>query len=122
LKTYLDCLPCFLNQALRAARAATYDEGVQRQVVNAVAGVIPELPLDLKPPEVAQQTYRIIAEITGDNDPFHQAKIEANRAVLAIYPRLQKIIHLRYQRGKKRIKQYDTSYHHHFISDIIVCA
>jgi len=57
-----------------------------------VAGMIPELPLDLKPPEVAQQAYRIIGKITGKNDPFHQSKVEANRAVLAIYPRLQKLV------------------------------
>jgi len=92
LKTYLDCLPCFLNQALRAARAATEDEAVQRQVIDAVAKMIPELPLDLKPPELARQTYRIIANITGNKDPFHQAKAEANGAVLAIYPRLQQIV------------------------------
>jgi len=92
LKTYLDCLPCFLNQALRAARASTEDETVQRQVIDAVAKMIPELPLDLKPPELARQTYRIIADITGNKDPFHQSKSEANSAVLAIYPRLQQIV------------------------------
>ena len=92
METYLDCLPCFLNQALRAARAATKDETLQRQVVDAVAQMIPELPLDLKPPELARQTYRIIAEITGNKDPFHKAKAEANSTVLAIYPRLQKIV------------------------------
>lgn len=92
LKTYLDCLPCFLNQVLKAARAATDDEEIQRQVIYAVAKMIPELPLDLKPPEIAQQAYRIIGEITGNNDPFRQAKAEANSAVLAVYPRLQQII------------------------------
>ena len=92
MRTYLDCLPCLLNQALRAARAATDDEAVQRKVINAVSGMIPGLPLDLKPPEAVQQAYRIIGEITGKNDPFHQSKVEANRAVLAIYPRLQKLV------------------------------
>ncbi len=92
MKTYLDCLPCFLNQALRAARAATGDETAQRQVIDAVAKMIPELPLDLKPPELARQTYLMIAKVTGNKDPFHQVKAEANRAVLAIYPRLQQIL------------------------------
>jgi uncharacterized protein with ATP-grasp and redox domains len=81
-----------LSQALRAARAATNDETVQRQVVDAVARMIPELPLGLKPPEIAQQGYRLIGEITGNNDPFHQSKAEANRAVLAIYPHLQQMV------------------------------
>jgi uncharacterized protein with ATP-grasp and redox domains len=63
-------------------------------VVNAIATMIPELPLGLKPPEIAQQGYRLIGEITGNNDPFQQAKVEANRAVLAIYPHLQQLVDL----------------------------
>ena len=92
MKTYLDCLPCLMSQALRAARAATDNEEIQRQVVNAVAGLIPEMSLGLKPPEIAQRGYRLINRITGNNDPFHETKIEANRAVLAIYPRLQQLV------------------------------
>jgi hypothetical protein len=92
LKTYFDCLPCFLNQALRAARATTDDEAVQRRVINAVAGMIPRWSLDLKPPQIAQQAYRLIGEITGDPDPFRKAKAEANRAVLAAYPRLEQLV------------------------------
>ncbi len=92
MKSYIDCLPCLLNQALRAARAATDDELIHRQVVNAVADMIPSFPLDLKPPEITQQAYRVINSITGENDPFRKAKINANDAVLAIYPRLQKMV------------------------------
>ena len=92
MKTYLECLPCLMNQALKAARAATDDEVIQRQVVNAVASLIPQLPLDLKPPEIGQRGYRLIRQITGNNDPFHHSKVEANRAVLSIYPRLQQLV------------------------------
>jgi len=92
LKTYLDCLPCLLSQALRAARAATDDENVHRMVINSVASMIPELSLGLRPPEIAQRGYQLIYQITGSSDPFHQAKIEANRAALAIYPRLKEMI------------------------------
>jgi uncharacterized protein with ATP-grasp and redox domains len=92
MKTYLDCLPCLMNQALKAARAATDDEEVQHQVVNAVAGLIPELSLGLKPPEIAQRGYRLIRQITGNNDPFYKAKVEANRTALALWPQLKQLI------------------------------
>jgi uncharacterized protein with ATP-grasp and redox domains len=92
MKSYLDCLPCLMSQALRAARAATDDEEVQRQVVNAVAGLIPELSLGLKPPEIAQRGYRLIGQITGNNDPFRQAKIDANHTALALWPQLKHVI------------------------------
>ena len=60
LKTYLDCIPCFLRQALEAARAVTDDEHILRKVLSSVASIIPELPLDVTPPEIAQRVYRIV--------------------------------------------------------------
>jgi uncharacterized protein with ATP-grasp and redox domains len=92
VKSYLDCLPCLMSQALRAARAATDDEEVQRQVVNAVAGLIPEFSLGLKPPEIAQRGYRLIGQIAGNDDPFCQAKIDANRTALSLWPQLKQLV------------------------------
>lgn len=92
MRTYLDCLPCLLNQALKAARAATDDENLHRQVLNSVADMIPELSLGLKPPEIAQRCYRIIHQVTGNRDPFREAKAEANRTALAFYPHLKEIV------------------------------
>ena len=36
MKTYLDCFPCMLRQALEAARMAEADAGQQRAVLNRV--------------------------------------------------------------------------------------
>jgi uncharacterized protein with ATP-grasp and redox domains len=92
MKTYLDCLPCLLNQSLRAVRAITDDEVTHRQVINTLAARFPELSLGLKPPEIAQQGYRIIREITGNHDPFQKVKTEANETALKRYPYLKELI------------------------------
>ena len=92
MKTYLDCLPCLLSHSLKAARAVTDDEDIHRQVLNAMAAMIPQLSLGLKPPEIAQEAYRLIRQITGHSDPFHKVKAEANADALALYPRLVKIV------------------------------
>jgi len=89
LRSHLDCIPCFLRQALEAARATTDDELVHYQILNSVAQRIFQLSSNLTPPEVAHQVYRLIHQITGNNDPYHQAKIEANRIALALYLRLK---------------------------------
>ena len=36
MKTYLDCIPCVLRQALEASRLSTDDEKVQREVLDKV--------------------------------------------------------------------------------------
>jgi hypothetical protein len=92
LKIYLDCIPCFLRQALEAARMATDDEDTQRKVLNSVANLIPKLPFDVTPPEIAQYVYRIIADITGNKDPYYEAKQQANRSALSLYSRLKKTV------------------------------
>jgi len=58
-----------LRQALEAARAATDDQGIHRRVLNSVAEMIPQLPLDVTPPEIAQRVYRLTHQITGNDDP-----------------------------------------------------
>jgi len=78
LKTYLDCIPCFFRQALAAARMSSADETIHRRVLNSVALMIPDLAIDATPPEIAQQVYRISYEITGNNDPYLEAKRCAN--------------------------------------------
>jgi uncharacterized protein with ATP-grasp and redox domains len=92
MRIYLDCLPCLLRQALDAARAATEDENIHRRVIYSVASMIPQFSLGLRPPEIAQQGYQLIYQITGNSDPFRQAKVEANRTALALYPRLKEAV------------------------------
>jgi len=92
LRIYLDCLPCLLNQALKAARAATDDENLHRQALNSVAEMIPKLSLNLTPPEIAQQCYRLVHRIIGNGDPFRETKAAANRAALDLYPHLKELV------------------------------
>jgi len=92
LKTYLDCIPCFLRQALGVARVTTDDINVHRRVLNAVSSLIPELPLDVTPPEIAQQVYRITCQTTGNHDPYREEKRRANEKALALYPRLKETV------------------------------
>lgn len=92
MRTYLDCMPCFLRQALEAARAATDDENVHRRVLNSVAAMIPRLSLDVTPPEIAQRTYRLVYQIIGNSDPYREAKRIANQTALALYPRLKEAV------------------------------
>lgn len=92
MKTYLDCIPCFFRQALAAARISSGDEEVHRHVLNSVSLMIPDLALDATPPEIAQQVYRIVYEITGNNDPYLEAKKNANESALALYSRMKDMV------------------------------
>jgi uncharacterized protein with ATP-grasp and redox domains len=92
LKTYLDCIPCFFRQALAAVRMSTDNEIIHRRVLNSVSMMIPDLALNATPPEIAQQVYRIVAEITGNNDPYLEVKKIANQSAMSLYARMKDLV------------------------------
>lgn len=92
MKTHLDCLPCLLNQALEAAKAATRDPARQREILNGVMGLLMELPHDLSPPEIARRTHRLVREISENPDPYAGKKHEYNTRALALLPRLRAMV------------------------------
>jgi len=92
LNTCLDCIPCMLRQALGAARVISDDAVMHRRVLNEVSRLIPELPLDVTPPEVAQQVYRLVYRLTGSEDPYREEKRRANEIALSLYPHLKRVV------------------------------
>lgn len=88
MKVYLDCLPCFLSQALRAARIATDDEKKIKDILCEVGMMLRDIPLESSPPESGRLIYHKICEMTGNPDPYRKIKIDSTREALSLYPLL----------------------------------
>ena len=89
MKTYLDCFPCFLSQALRAARIATDDEKKIKKVLDDVGMMLRNIPLESTPPETGRLIYHKVGEITGNSDPYREIKNESTKTALSLYPFLK---------------------------------
>jgi uncharacterized protein with ATP-grasp and redox domains len=92
MKTYLDCYPCFLRQALDAARHAGADEDEQRSIVHHVLESLQSLDPTATPPEIGDAIHRVVREKTRAADPYADAKREATEQGLALYPRLKSLV------------------------------
>ena len=90
MRTYLDCLPCFVNQALRAGRIATADEKKIKRLLDEVGMMLRDIPLESTPPETGKRVYEKVREITGNADPYKALKNESTKKALALYPALKK--------------------------------
>lgn len=90
MKVYLDCIPCFLRQALEAARWASDDERCQRTVLDTVARLIPGLPLNATPIDMGREIHRAVREVTGTDDPYCEVKKQVNDRALELYSECQK--------------------------------
>jgi len=89
MKTYLNCFPCFLNQALRAARIATDDEIKIKRVMDEVGMMLKDIPSDSTPPQSGRLIYRKVSEVTGNSDPYLEIKKESTLKALSLYPYLK---------------------------------
>jgi uncharacterized protein with ATP-grasp and redox domains len=92
MKIFLDCIPCFVRQALDSARLATDDERIHEQVVREVLRLAADLDMGQSPPAIGQQIHRVIRKLVGHNDPYHQIKRKFNNLALKLYSDLRKQI------------------------------
>ena len=83
MKTYLDCMACFVVQSLRTARMLTNDERIQEQVLRQVLEKSASFDMHIPPPVMSQQIYRIVREAVGVADPYLDAKKQFNDFALA---------------------------------------
>lgn len=89
MKTSFDCIPCFTRQGLDAARMVTDDEAVHEQLLREVLRAVAEMDLRRSPPAMGQCIHRLIRNLTGQSDPYREAKDRLNRLALDMYPGLQ---------------------------------
>ncbi|RKX58909.1 MAG: hypothetical protein DRP37_07320 [Thermodesulfobacteriota bacterium] len=92
MRTFLDCIPCFMIQALRTGRlVGLSDEKILRLLID-LGGEIKNIKLDDPPPKTAVMVYDLINSYTGKTDPFKTVKKQGTEKALALYPQLKKEI------------------------------
>jgi hypothetical protein len=92
MKTYLDCYPCFLRQALHAARLAGADEVEQKTILDQVLARLAQISASTTPPEIGYHVHRLVRERVSNGDPYQQAKEASTRQALALYPRMKQLV------------------------------
>lgn len=89
MKTYLDCIPCALKQALDASRIAGADEKLQKRILDEVCKLISQFPLNATPPQMGMGIHRLIRKLTSNSDPYRKIKKDSQRMALDMYPELK---------------------------------
>jgi len=89
MRTFLDCIPCFVRQALDSARLATDDEQIHEKVVREVLRLSVDLDMSQSPPVIGQQIHRLIRKLIGNIDPYRELKRRFNRLALRLCAELE---------------------------------
>jgi damage-control phosphatase, subfamily I len=89
MKTSLDCLPCFVRQALEAARFMSDDPSLHEQILRQVMRSLADIDFSQAPPVMAQVFYRRLGEIARVDDLYRPAKERFNRLAMDLLPELR---------------------------------
>ncbi|MFC1683483.1 DUF89 domain-containing protein [Candidatus Zixiibacteriota bacterium] len=89
MKIFVECVPCFLRQALEASKMATRDDWVQARILRRVLCEAAEFSFQLSPPHMGQIIHRIVRQESGIDDPYRQEKSRLNRLAADLYETLK---------------------------------
>jgi uncharacterized protein with ATP-grasp and redox domains len=89
MRTYFDCVPCFVRQVIDSVRMLTDDTLLHEKVLREALNMASKMDLGQSPPAMAQKIHRFIREITGISDPYLEVKNRFNRLALRMYPELK---------------------------------
>ena len=92
MKATLDCLHCMTGQALRAARIATDDVAKQREIINRVMALIPDMDADVSPAILSIPIYEITNDVSGKPDPYRELKKAQNDFALSMEGELRSFL------------------------------
>jgi len=85
MKTYFDCVPCFVRQVLDSVRMTTDDTRLHEKVLREALSMASEMDLKQSPPAMAQKIHRFIRKMTGISDPYLDVKNRFNKLALQMY-------------------------------------
>ncbi|OHB59527.1 MAG: hypothetical protein A2167_04070 [Planctomycetes bacterium RBG_13_46_10] len=92
MKTYFDCIPCFIRQVLDSVRITTTREEIHEKVLREALCLASEMDLQQSPPVMAQKIHRLIRQITSVKDPYREVKGRFNDVALKLYPKMRQTI------------------------------
>lgn len=90
MKTYLNCIPCFVQQTISTCRFICDDESLHESVLREVLAMLKDMDMHQTPPAMAMRIHRLIRQRTGREDPYQDIKRLTTREVLRLLPELRR--------------------------------
>ncbi|MGB9792902.1 MAG: damage-control phosphatase ARMT1 family protein, partial [Thermacetogeniaceae bacterium] len=92
MKATVECIPCYLKQAISAMRVAGISDSRQQTLLKALFPVISTLESSKTPAENSSLVLFELYRLLGMEDPFKEAKAYTNRLAKTFIPALEKVI------------------------------
>ncbi|NLD91893.1 MAG: DUF89 family protein [Fibrobacter sp.] len=92
MRTYFDCVPCFINQTLGLVKSANGTDCQAEKVLKQVLTNLASIDYSSAPPVMAQKIYRTLYQVYGERDFYYHEKQRFNTLALEVLPDIIKKI------------------------------
>ncbi len=92
MKSYLDCYPCFLKQAIQAGELATDDVAIRWAILQKVTEAASAFKREDTPAIMGREIHRIVRELSNNPDPYKDVKRKYNKKAMELIPFIEKEI------------------------------
>lgn len=89
MKISYDCIPCLIRQAVDIARKVTDDKAIQEDIIKHALNEASQFDNLEVAPGLSRAIQRYVKQVTKNNDPYKQLKIQFNRDAKMIRKELQ---------------------------------
>ncbi|MCK9555412.1 ARMT1-like domain-containing protein [bacterium] len=90
MKCYLECIPCFVKQAVEAGNILSSTASQREEILQKSLKLIINMDRDMTPPEAGMKIHSIIKFITGRKDPYKGIKDYYNNLGPEFYKKYKK--------------------------------
>lgn len=102
MHSQIDCVHCYLKQAVTCMGIAGIDEDRQHEILFELMDDIKVLDRSRTPAENSTELLLKVYKLIGSNDPYQEIKSESNAMALELYPKLKNYL------AKSKNRLYDA--------------
>lgn len=89
MKTFIDCILCFISHSLNVAKMTARNAEEQREILRQTLALAASIDFEKSPPAMAKKIHAIIRKITGIEDAYVKIKDESTAFALEMLPFLR---------------------------------
>ncbi len=90
MKTYYECIPCFVNQTLRFLKGT--DSAHYEKILKEVLHLLGDTDFADSPPKISKSVLDIFEKYYGEFDSYAETKKESNLYIMGMYDELSRMV------------------------------
>jgi hypothetical protein len=92
MKSFVECIPCFLQQTIQTGRLCGLPDEELKKLLGKLGSQLAAVSLEDPPPVMAARLQKTVTRALGTHDPLQEAKQQSNEAAMAWYDSAMQMI------------------------------